>query len=403
MIMGTMLPVSETSDVSEALMNDPAFHLEVKQKWILNISMRFRDGSEREKFFITYNELPNKWRKVSISVDYRHAPALSLEADLKTLHYQSDKSMRIYEAIRESLPEVQFYDTVTNLKLQTTPEDGRLHVHVTEDVNEIIEFPFLSSIGHLADCVKYKESDVSFESHMSGFVYKVSVNGHSYVKKEIPSPDTIEEFLYEINALHALRHSSAVINFAGVVVDDTNLRITGLLLDFAAGGSLLEIICDARDNGELISWRRREKWARQIVQGLADIHEEGYVQGDFTLSNIVTDGNDNAVIIDINRRGCPIGWEPPELMGLIESRQRLSMFISVKTDLYQLGMVLWGLAKQEEEPDRESQFQFSEEDDDVPAWFSRYRADLHCKETVRAQSGQFFACQVSITRQFRGR
>lgn len=35
----------------------------------------------------------------------------------------------------------------------------------------------------------------------------------------------------------------------------------------------------------------------------------GFVQGDFTLSNIVIDSNDDAKIIDINRRGCPVGWE----------------------------------------------------------------------------------------------
>ncbi len=48
-------------------------------------------------------------------------------------NFQRDKSAKIYEAIRESLIDIQFYDTVTNLKLQTT--EGRLHVHVVEDSN----------------------------------------------------------------------------------------------------------------------------------------------------------------------------------------------------------------------------------------------------------------------------
>jgi hypothetical protein len=108
-------------------------HEELEKTWILNLSMHFRDRSRREKFFVTYRERDHLWRRVTISLDYRDAPPNSLEMDLIHTHYQREKSAKIYEAIRESLRDIQFYDTVTNLKLQTT--DGRLHVHVVEDGN----------------------------------------------------------------------------------------------------------------------------------------------------------------------------------------------------------------------------------------------------------------------------
>lgn len=97
----------------------------------------------------------------------------------------------------------------------------------------------------------------------------------------------------------------------------------------------------------------------------------GFVQGDFTLSNIVIDADDNAKIIDINRRGCPVGWEPSEIVKLLKSKQRISMFISTKTDLFQLGMVLWALAMQLDEPELESRPLTLNEahDDDVPKYF----------------------------------
>jgi len=100
-----------------------------------------------------------------------------------------------------------------------------------------------------------------------------------------------------------------------------------------------------------LPWSRRERWAKQIVQGLSEIHEAGFVQGDFTLSNIVIDAEDKAKIIDINRRGCPVGWEPPEVAALIESKQRISMYIGVKSDIFQLGMVLWAIAMEQDEPE----------------------------------------------------
>lgn len=116
-----------------ASQHDAIIAEELERRWILNLSMHFRDRSKREKFFVTYRERDNIWRRVTISLDYRNAPPNSLEMELINTRYQREKSAKIYEAIRESLCDIQFYDTVTNLKLQTT--DGRLHVHVVEDGN----------------------------------------------------------------------------------------------------------------------------------------------------------------------------------------------------------------------------------------------------------------------------
>lgn len=360
---------------------DAMIHEELERIWILNLSMHFRDKSKREKFFVTYREKDVHWRRVTISLDYRNAPDNSLEMDLLYTKFQRDKSAKIYEAIRESLVDIQFYDTVTNLKLQTT--DGRLHVHVVEDINvgqsppktkvivmltarqEIIHYPTVRMIQHLG-CRRIRESSIDFDSHMSGFVYKVRIRGQTLIKKEIPGPDTVDEFLYEINALSRLSNSRNVIAFHGVIVDDYGERVKGLLISYAEQGALIDILFD-HDHG--LPWFRRERWARQIVEGLSEIHESGFVQGDFTLSNIVVDDEDNAKIIDINRRGCPVGWEPPEATPLIESNQRISMYIGVKSDLYQLGMVLWALAEQEDEPETHGRPLRLSEDVDVPEWY----------------------------------
>lgn len=247
--------------------SDDLLDEELDKRWILNLSMHFRDRSNREKFFVTYAETPTHWRRVTISLDYRESPPNSLEEELQQTQYQREKSAKIYRAIRESLPDIQFYDTVTNLKLQT--ESERLHVHVTEDIHEVIQFPPVSAIGHL-HCQRVKEQDLVFDSHLSGFVYKVTVNGRVFIKKEIPGPDTVEEFLYEVNALHRLSGSDSVIQFGGVITSNDGAQLKGLLISFAEKGALIDVIYDGR--GEL-SWPRRERWAKQIVQGLSEIHE----------------------------------------------------------------------------------------------------------------------------------
>lgn len=345
---------------------DEEIREELERKWILNLSMHFRDHSPREKFFLTYAENPHRWRRVTVSCDYRDAPPESLERDLQSLSFQRDKSARIYEAIRSSLPAIQFYDTVTNLKLET--RDDRLHVHVTEDVNEIIPYPSVNAVQHLK-CRQFTEDELNFESHMSGFVYKVKVRDRIWIKKEIPGPDSVDEFLYEINALNELIGSKNVIQFQGLVVDATRSIVKGLLIDFAERGALVDILYDNKGH---LAWPRRERWAKQIVQGLSEIHEAGFVQGDFTLSNIVIDEDDEAQIIDINRRGCPVGWEPPEISKLIESSQRISMYIGVKSDLFQLGMVLWALAEEEDEPERQTRpLTLNHHQGDIPEHYHR--------------------------------
>ncbi|GAB7364824.1 hypothetical protein MBLNU230_g5618t1 [Neophaeotheca triangularis] len=327
------------------------FHHEYENRWILNLSMHFRDKSNREKFFVTYAETANTWRRVTVSLDYRDALPGSLEEDMSTLHYQRDKSFRIYEAIHESLPDIQYYNTVTNLKLTTEREDGQLHIHVREDANETIKFPPDSLFKHVR-CKRFREKELEFDSHISGFVYRVHVDNQLLVKKEIPGPDTIDEFFYEVNALDSLLGCESVTQLRGLVTDDSGNLVKGLLISYASQGALVDMLYDYAGTPDL-HWPRREKWARQIVQGLSKIHEAGFVQGDFTLSNIVIDDRDNAQIIDINRRGCPVGWEPAELGRLIDSGQRIGMHIGVKTDLFQMGMVLWALAEEVDEPERE--------------------------------------------------
>ncbi|OAL32090.1 hypothetical protein AYO20_08028 [Fonsecaea nubica] len=365
---------------------------ELDHRWILNLSMHFRDKSDREKFFVTYAQTPNFWRRVTISCDYRNAEPGSLEMDLKELQFQRDKSMQIYESIRDSLPEIQFYDTVTNLKLETT--DGRLHVHVTEDVNEIIPYPPKTTLSHILNDeafrpMQVRESELTFDSHLSGFVYKVLHKGTVYIKKEIPGPDTVDEFLYEINALHALHDSNHVIKLEAVILDDMESVVKGLLIGYAERGAIVDLLYDHRG---AIAWEDRCRWAEQAVRGLSEIHEEGYVQGDFTLSNIVVDSDGNAKIIDINRRGCPVGWEPPEIATKIASNQRISMYIGEKSDIYQLGMTLWALAMDDDEPERHvPPLSVEEFPSDVPDWYqdivriclsSRPRDRLSAKELV---------------------
>lgn len=118
---------------------------ELEQKWLLKLSMQYRDENHHmigEEFLHIYNDALQP-RRVTVSLNYRNASSESLENDLSQLRYQRDKSARIYEFIRNSLPNIQFYDTVTNLRLET--RDDRLHVYVTEDSSAGWDVPWKRS------------------------------------------------------------------------------------------------------------------------------------------------------------------------------------------------------------------------------------------------------------------
>ena len=217
------------NDTSAQKTLDEQLQHELDTKWILNLSMYFKDKSPREKFFITYAETPTKWRRLTVSCDYRNAPPDSLEHDLKTLQYQRDRSARIYEVIRASLSDIQFYDTVTSLKIETQRE--RLHVHVTEDVNEIIRFPadhLLQNVG----LPRIPESQIQLESHISGYMYKVRAGGVEFIKKEPAGPDSVDDFLEELMALDSLKDSRQI-KLEGLVVNEKLGVIKGLLIRYA--------------------------------------------------------------------------------------------------------------------------------------------------------------------------
>ncbi|KFA55740.1 hypothetical protein S40293_10178 [Stachybotrys chartarum IBT 40293] len=341
-------------------------HQELEEIWILNLCLQFRDRSKREKFYVTYRQQYHTWRRVTVSIDYRNAPEGSLEADLVRCQFQRDKNAMIYEAIRDSLPEIQFYETVTNLRILTY--DGRLVVHVVEDGNEIIAYPSVDTFRHIS-CQHVQESNISYESHMSGFVYKVRLGDEVLIRKDIVSPDTVDEFIYEVNAYDKLKTSPRIPPLRGIMVDQSDQKVIGFLVQYAEMGALIDVIYDGRDQIPPLSWRRRLKWAFEIVEGLADIHAAGYIHGDLTLSNVVLGGNGSAYLIGLNRRGCQVGWEPPEFEILVQNNQRVELYISVASDLYQLGMILWALATLEDEPETIPKPLVLPGDIDLPSWY----------------------------------
>lgn len=174
------------------------------------------------------------------------------------------------------------------------------------------------------------------------------MDGQVLARKDISGPDHVRQFVKEIRALGDLRNSRFIIHLDGVVLSQDGKRVKGFLMPLCEGGTLDDVIYD---NAGSLPWSQRLKWGYQIVNALLQIHETGIVHGNLNLSKIALDDNDDINIFGFGSLEIDTGWEPPETEQFIQHGGGLRMYQSPKSDIYQLGMVLWALASQVYDPE----------------------------------------------------
>lgn len=158
----------------------------------------------------------------------------------------------------------------------------------------------------------------------------------------------MDSFRYNLLVLQCLKNTPGINQFLGVVLDDRNL-INGFLCELPAKGSLLAVITRAFESGQPVAWERREKWCRQIVQAVAEVHSKGFVIG--CLSNIpdcgfALDADDDVVLWKDFQMTFIAGDRtitvPPEYRRLTTISAPMKTL--PQTDIYHLGLLLWQIA-----------------------------------------------------------
>jgi hypothetical protein len=160
----------------------------------------------------------------------------------------------------------------------------------------------------------------------------------------------IDSHLYILQVLHCLRGAPGINPFIGVVLDEDSGIINAFLCELPARGNLFHIMTNANKSGQPVTWERRWKWCRQIVQGVAEMHSKGFVVGSLGEAiscPVAIDADDNAVLYNRFQKtfayeNIQAGVLPPE------HRQSASIRGSITalphTDIYQLGLLLWRIA-----------------------------------------------------------
>ena len=157
------------------------------------------------------------------------------------------------------------------------------------------------------------------------------------------------EMLYNIKVLHcmAMTRVTGIARLVNIVLDDSGQHLRGYLLEHEKFRFRLDRVTE----NLLLPWKTCERWAKQLVERVYQLHRRGFVVG--TLSNIpiLIDALDEAYLLHF-RQKYYVGFTfcsgtPPEYRHLRRASLTTSGDLdrTPKSDIFQLGMVLWLLAE----------------------------------------------------------
>jgi hypothetical protein len=266
--------------------------------------------------------------------------------------------LKLEPLIAEASEELEDHSTISISLMDhrgQQAQDLKSHMYIDAPRDDLI--PDHQKILSLLDdlgCPQYIEKQIipvallSKPNRFAAFVEGKLVNQRRFASAKLPT-----YAIYMIQALHCLSQVSGVLKFIGIVVDASRKQLKGYMTEYPAEKFLGLDYRLSRE--ERIPWKRRENWARQIVEAISQVHGTGFVSGSLWTSSLVISVTDSdRITLNSFRnkmqtvRSFPGGNMPPECRYLRSSQVGLRKAINVtpKIDIFQLGMLLWLIGKQ---------------------------------------------------------
>ena len=314
-----------------------------------------------------------RWRTLDISIDIRRS---SLYWAVTKLPRMEDRHQdALLETGMASLSPSLFAQIQSFLSTLHELEGTHLHFRLTDqkiiretgqvppsyplplDTNTFVSPDVLAFLDDLG-CPRYVEEQLTQIAFIDPPTSFASCLGGKWVL-ETKFGQTIPtvELLYNIQLLRAMENTPGFVKFAGVVTDASGKRLSSYLIEFPwTRCRFLKDIFNETESSEVIPWERRERWARQIVEAVGCAHSKGFVIGTLGLAwrfSILIDHMDCVCLWQFKSKIVPHRTPhnyTPELHGSANtgahSRAETGRLdITSKTDLYNLGRVLWLLAE----------------------------------------------------------
>lgn len=220
---------------------------------------------------------------------------------------------------------------------------------LTELSNSVVAaWGFIDDLG----CARYSENEViRVQVLRAPFQFLSCLNGRAVVEHVFDSPGPNGQMIYNIRVLHCMKGNDFFAQLAGVVVDHKSMRMKSVLIEYSQATRSLEQMAQLQG----VPWAKRERWARQLVEGVSQLHHNGFVAGTLYCceSPVVIDATEKLQFRCLKSKfnmGRTRGdWYPPEFRYLqtrsTDTREADCPDVTSKADIFKLGAVLWLLAE----------------------------------------------------------
>ena len=343
---------------TDSLLSESIFVTAMKQS---------EDNLQVQQYYLMYAENPRRWRRLIVSAHFNNiqqASAISevsapdtLEGNCKTLPKATQQLLHII------LPEAELCESVTSISVFLTEGESGLitpdlpAIEVAANSSEDMtsdEAQILQDIEDLG-CPRFSESEIVTVSRISCSCFEVWVKRRTCVERKVsfatagmPGENGFQDFIDDLKVLSSLSGCARVNEFVGVVLDDTGRHLRSYLYERPLIPSMEILLATANNRSEDIPWAVRETWALQIIMAISEMHSKGIVVGLMSLHWIGIRADGTAILHGLkssqrhleNRKG----EMPPEM------RSGNERGMNFRTDIFQLGLLLWLLAEHAASP-----------------------------------------------------
>lgn len=323
-----------------------------------------------QRYFLTFQEKAHRWQRVIIvaTFDSLHGPSDILR--ISALETFGAKMMclpkPVQSPIRKALKSVKVFGSVTKLFVHLNEnENGQITVDITrvEIIEHMLERDMsnedkiLQKFKHLG-CDQFKESQVFFRVRESCHRNKVWVEGRYCIERKIPlasgglqGDNEFDEFVDEVVRFNTFRDCTSnggIIQFLGVILDDTSKHLKGYLCEAPVVNNLRGFLGLANKLEKRIPWPVRELWIRQIVAAISNLHAKNIVLGALNLNRVAMRA-DGTVALNLSESAprhlvMTPDRLPPELRNsttLDKCSVPSSAAMTFEKDIFQLGYAMW--------------------------------------------------------------
>ena len=342
-----------------ALFSDPLFVLAMKQSYTQN--------KLAHQYYLLYAQTPRCWQRVIVSATFEDFKDLSAipQVSVPDIDEFTCKMMPnfVKNLLSDILPQTQLFSSVTKISIYLVEgEAGTIIQKLPQlkSAEDCLEVEILKEDDILRDieimgCPIFPESEIQVMSQRSSTCFEVKVAGQTFLQKKIgfasagwDNGNGLSDFINDLKLLHFLQGCRGIPRLIGVVFDDARLHLKGYLYEAPMIYRLIRVFYLANLRSEMIPWSIRELWSKQSAQALADVHSKGLTVGLLGRQKIGLRADGSAVLFYATSSKMNMDYDaelmPPELR--IASNNGTYQQLNDRTDIYQLGLILWLIAEQ---------------------------------------------------------